>query len=108
MYGRVVLAMALAMALRAGLYGIVPTSALHEDVPGTAAYLEVVGALYSITVAFLIFVVWGQFNEVQMGIAREGAALEDLCMVAGLMTTPGASTEVRGATTQYLSATTGD
>jgi hypothetical protein len=57
------IAMAAAVALKLGLSSVVPTATLHQEVHAVAAYLAVVGALYGIVVAFLMFVVWEQFKD---------------------------------------------
>lgn len=71
-YVRVAGAMLGAGLLKAALRRVVPSEEWHVEVHGLAAYLDVVGGLYSIIVAFLIYVAWDQFNRVQTGLAREG------------------------------------
>ena len=51
---------------------------LLEHTHAVAAFLHVYAAIYGTMLAFLIFVVWGQFNGAEAGIAREGKALEEL------------------------------
>ena len=62
-------------ALRGGLSRIVSPPTLHDDIHGLGAYVGVIGGLYSSTVAFLIYVVWEQWNRVAMGVAHEAAAI---------------------------------
>ena len=78
LYVRVAVTMVAAVAAKAVVHAMVSPEMLHGEIHGVASYLEVVGGLYSITVAFLIYVVWEQFNRVQTGVAREASALEDL------------------------------
>jgi hypothetical protein len=52
--------------------------ALERNVDAVAGFLHVFGAIYGTVLAFLIFVVWGQFNGTEAGIAREAKTLEEL------------------------------
>jgi hypothetical protein len=51
---------------------------LLQNVEAIAGFLHVFGAIYGTVLAFLIFVVWGQFNGTEAGVAREGRALQEL------------------------------
>jgi len=46
-------------------------------------YLQTVGGIYAVLLAFVVYVVWGQFNEARTFVEREAAALIDLHRVAG-------------------------
>jgi ABC-type Fe3+-siderophore transport system permease subunit len=105
---RVLAAAVLAAGARFALEGALPNRLLLEEVHAVGAYLGVLGALFSIIVAFLIYVVWDQFNRVQIGIAKEGAAIEDLCRVAAYLSNRGSAEGIRAAARNYLGATTGD
>ncbi len=108
MIWRVVGAMVAAVALKVGFSAVVPPGALHVDVHGVAAYLGVLGGLYGIIMAFLMFVVWEQFNRVQMGLAREASGLENLCGVAACLSEPGSIKRIRLQAKQYVKSTAGD
>lgn len=41
-------------------------------------YLQTIGGIYAVLLAFVVFVVWGQFNEARTFIEREASALVDL------------------------------
>src|SRR3954468_6649902 len=41
-------------------------------------YLQTVGGIYAVLLAFVVYVVWGQFNEARGLCDREAAALVDL------------------------------
>lgn len=60
--------MVAAGALKLLLASMLPPEVLRVEVHGVAAYLAVLGGVYGIIVAFLLFVVWDQFNRVQMGL----------------------------------------
>lgn len=108
MASRVVGAMVAAVALKIGFSAVMPPEALHVDVHGVGAYLGVLGSLYGIIMAFLMFVVWDQFNRVQVGLAKEASALEHLCGVAGCLSEPGAVKRIRLQAKQYMKSTAGD
>jgi len=107
-YVRVIVAMAAAVGLKLALAALMPLEALHVEVHAVGAYLAVIGALYGIIVAFLMFVVWEQFNRVQTGIAKEAAALEDLCRVAAFLSARDSGSRIRLAVRRYIKSTTGD
>ncbi len=107
-YARVIVAMAAAVGLRLALASVTPLEALHVEVHAVGAYLAVIGALYGIIVAFLMFVVWEQFNRVQTGLGKEAAALEDLCRVATILSARDAGSRIRLAVRRYIKSTTGD
>jgi len=107
-YFRVAGAMAVAGALRLLLSSVLPLEALHVEVHGVAAYLTVVGGLYGIMAAFLLFVVWEQFNHVQMGLEKEASALEDLCRVAGFLAERDSGNRIRLALRRYVKVTESD
>jgi hypothetical protein len=107
-YVRVIGAMVAAILVKGVTYLIVSPETLHTEVHGIGTYLGVVGGLYSIMVAFLIYVVWDQFNRVQSGLAHESSALEDLCRVATFLSERDAITRIRSAAKQYVKSTSGD
>jgi hypothetical protein len=107
-YVRVITAMALAAALKAVTLLFLSPATLHHDVHGVGSYVEVLGGLYSIIVAFLIYVVWDQFNRVQMGVSQEASALEDLNRVAAFLSDSGVAGTIRGAIKRYMESTGGD
>lgn len=51
---------------------------LHDNLKALSAFLHVYGAIYGTILAFLIFVVWGQFTAAEAGVAREARALLEL------------------------------
>ena len=67
------IAVLVALAIRA----FAPT-VLTSNVDAVAGFLHVFGAIYGTVLAFLIFVVWGQFNGTEAGVAREARALQEL------------------------------
>jgi hypothetical protein len=49
---------------------------------GLNTVILLVGGIYSVMFAFVIFVIWGQFTEVENGVVRECSALRDLLRFA--------------------------
>jgi hypothetical protein len=67
----------LACGVSLGLHGAAQSVLIH-NVDAVAGFLHVFGAIYGTVLAFLIFVVWGQFNGTEAGVAREARALVEL------------------------------
>ncbi|MBS2031893.1 MAG: DUF4239 domain-containing protein [Deltaproteobacteria bacterium] len=74
---RAFIAAALAVFVALALRAIAP-AVLTSNVDAVAGFLHVFGAIYGTVLAFLIFVVWGQFNGTEAGVAREARALQEL------------------------------
>jgi hypothetical protein len=53
-----------------------------------AAYLATLGVIYAVLVAFVVFVVWGQFNQAQDAIEHEANSIQDLFRVARALPEP--------------------
>ncbi len=45
-------------------------------------YLQTVGGIYAVLLAFIVYVVWGQFNDARTYVDREATALVDLHRIA--------------------------
>jgi hypothetical protein len=58
--------------------GVAPASSLIAAMDGLGNYLQTVGAIYAVLLAFVVFVVWGQYNDVRVYIEQEASALVDL------------------------------
>ncbi len=58
--------------------GIAPTDELARSSGELGNYLQTLGGIYAVLLAFVVFVVWGQFNDVRTYIDREASALVDL------------------------------
>lgn len=57
---------------------IVPRAALHAAANELGNYLQTVGGIYAVLLAFVVYVVWGQFNDARGYLDREATALVDL------------------------------
>ena len=62
------------MAFRA----VAPLGVLHAASNELGNYLQTVGGIYAVLLAFVVYVVWGQFNEARGYLDREATALVDL------------------------------
>ncbi len=61
-----------------GFRQIVPMSELEKSSNEVGNYLQTLGGIYAVLLAFVVYVVWGQFNEARGFVEREAAALVDL------------------------------
>lgn len=57
---------------------LVPVSALAASSDSVGNYLQTLGGIYAVLLAFVVYVVWGQYNDARMYVDREAAALVDL------------------------------
>lgn len=57
---------------------VIPQSELAGSTSEVGNYLQTVGGIYAVLLAFVVYVVWGQFNEARGYCDREAAALVDL------------------------------
>src|SRR5690242_8102549 len=70
------------LVLGLAAYGVLRGIGIHDltkhDAEGVSALLQLVGSIYAVLLAFAIFVIWGQFTEVENLVTRECGALDDL------------------------------
>lgn len=57
---------------------LVDLTPLHDSSDAIGTYLQVVGGIYAVLLAFVVVVVWGQFNDARGYVNREATALIDL------------------------------
>jgi len=65
----------------AGLFAfraVAPRDDLRAAANELGNYLQTVGGIYAVLLAFVVYVVWGQFNEARSYLDREATALVDL------------------------------
>src|SRR6201992_1181356 len=68
------IAVVLLLVVRAG----VTHAELAASSDAVGNYLQTVGGIYAVLLAFIVYVVWGQFNEARTYVEREATALVDL------------------------------
>ena len=57
---------------------LLPAADLQAATNEVGNYLQTVGGIYAVLLAFVVYVVWGQFNEARGYVDQEAAALVDL------------------------------
>ena len=71
-----------ALAVALVLYGCLRWVGFYQfvgrDAEGLATLTQILGDIYAVLLAFTIFVIWGQFTEVENCVIRECNALEEL------------------------------
>jgi len=60
----------------------VPPEALRASGPEVGNYLQTLGSIYAVLLAFVVYVVWGQFNDARAIVEREANELMDLHRIA--------------------------
>lgn len=78
----VVGSMALASAGVLAVRALVPPAALQADSDMVGNYLQTLGGVYAVLLAFVAVAVWGQFNDARGHVEREANELLDLCRTA--------------------------
>ena len=71
-----------ALAVALALYGCLRWAGFYEfasrDAEGLATFTQLLGDIYAVLLAFTIFVIWGQFTEVENGVIWECNSLDEL------------------------------
>ena len=102
---RLVLRFAFQLALASFAYALWHSSGLHELTAGEAEGLNVVilliGSIYAVIFAFVIFVIWGQFTDVQNYMMRECKSLNELLRFSAFLGDDAART-IRRAVADYV------
>src|SRR5512143_1618280 len=62
---------------------VVPQTDLRASTDAIGNYLQTVGGIYAVLLAFVVYVVWGQFNESRTYVDREATLISDLHRIAG-------------------------
>jgi hypothetical protein len=73
---------ALGLAAALGLYALLRSAGFYDftarEAEGLAILIQLVGDIYAVLLAFVIFVIWGQFTEVENCVMRECSSLSDV------------------------------
>src|SRR5262245_63798200 len=80
---------------RTGLYDFT-----RPEIEGLNTLILLVGSIYAVVFAFAIFVIWGQFNDVENLVMRECNSLNDLLRFSRYLN-PDAGHAIRRAVTNY-------
>src|SRR6185436_20224467 len=81
----------------------VPLEGLHAASNEIGNYLQTVGGIYAVLLAFVVYVVWGQFNEARGYLDREATALVDLHRTASGLP-PGTRAAIQSGLRDYVDA----
>lgn len=92
-----------AVAGLAIVYTLVPLDWLQASSDVVGAYLQTVGTVYAVLLAFVVFVVWSQFNEAEQHVHDEANNLLDMSRVVSAMHDPVRGT-ARDALREYARA----
>lgn len=57
---------------------LVPQSTLAANNDAAGSYLQTLGTIYAVLLAFVVFAVWSQFNDTRAAVEREASDLADL------------------------------
>ena len=115
---RVLLAIAglLPVVLGAGMIAVgalwlarqwLPVADLRASTAEVGNYLQTVGTIYAVLLAFVVSAVWGQFNEARSVVEREATEVDDLFRIVDGFR-PGARTPLQQALARYLDAVIAD
>jgi hypothetical protein len=89
-----------ALAAALGLYAFLRSAGFHDwsarEAEGLGVLTQLVGDIYAVLLAFLIFVIWGQFTEVENCVMRECNALQDVHRFSHYLDADSQSTIRRG------------
>lgn len=86
---------------------LVPQDELISSSNTLGNYLQTVGSIYAVLLAFVVFVVWGQYNDARGYVEREATALVDLHRIASGL--PGKSRlEIQKGLRDYTAAVIAD
>src|SRR5262245_46338589 len=69
--------MSLSVALLSLARWLIPADVLAQSNDVVGNYLQTVGSIYAVLLAFVVFVVWTQFNQARDNVERESNELLD-------------------------------
>jgi hypothetical protein len=86
-------------------YWVLRATGLYEftarESEGLNTLILLIGNIYAVMYAFVIFVIWGQFTDVEYFIMRESSSLRDLLRFGGYLS-PEADKTIRRAVEDYV------
>src|SRR3954452_12657038 len=83
--------------------GLVPIDLLRQSNDSVGNYLQTLGTIYAVLLAFVVFVVWGQFNDARTHVDEEANELLDLFRTAKGLPEPKRG-EIQGHVAAYIDA----
>lgn len=82
---------------------VMPTDTLARVSGEMGNYLQTLGGIYAVLLAFVVYAVWGQFNDVRTYIDREAAQIVDLHRTASNLP-PMTRAAIQHGLAQYIDA----
>jgi hypothetical protein len=82
---------------------VAPMAELHAAANELGNYLQTVGGIYAVLLAFVVYVVWGQFNDARSYLDREATALVDLHRTSSGLP-PRSRAQIQGGLRAYVDA----
>src|SRR5512134_2303122 len=79
---------------------LVDADLLRPDMDVVGNYLQTLGSIYAVLLAFVVFVVWTQFNDARANVEREANELLDLFRTARGLPEPTRS-QVQASALEY-------
>src|SRR5580692_8896051 len=102
---RLLMRLGLQLAVAAGIYWLWHGSGLHAITAGEAeginTLIVLIGNIYAVVFAFVIYVIWGQFTDVENFMMRECKSLNELLRFADFLN-PDARRGIRRAIAAYV------
>jgi hypothetical protein len=84
-----ILKLAVRLAVALLLYAFLRNAGFYNytalEAEGLSVLIQLVGDIYAVLLAFTIFVIWGQFTEVENCVIRECNSLDDLLRFSGYL-----------------------
>ena len=104
-FSKLLLRLAACLAAAGFLYSAWHTSGLHEitaqEAEGINTLILLIGSIYAVIFAFVIYVIWGQFTDVENFMMRECKSLNELLRFSAFPA-PDAARSIRRAIGDYL------
>jgi hypothetical protein len=100
-------AVALAVVSNLAVRRLVPLAILEEHHPVASVIVALVGGLYGILLAFVVVVVWEDFNREREGSVAEASAVADIARLAAGLAPPSAE-RIRRDAEAYLESAVAD
>jgi len=83
------------LAVALGAYAALRQAGFYHftalEAEGLNVLIQLIGGIYAVLLAFTIFVIWGQFNDVENCVMRECSALDDLLRFSNYLNADDAS-----------------